>query len=392
MNDLKIFTEDIDAAALNQIYTLMAQSSFEGEKVRIMPDVHAGMGCVVGFTSTMTDKVIPNIIGVDIGCGMLTAELGALDVDYAALDEYIKSHIPAGSKVRKEANGEDLINSLYCRKELRNMDRLVGSIGTLGGGNHFIEVDSDEDGNKYLVIHSGSRNLGMQVASIYQKTAVATCKNASMSEREALIASYKRDGRIADIPDALEALTKKYAYKTKIPAELCYLDGDELVAYMHDMRICQQFAKRNRKKIADDIIAHLGVKKFEIFETVHNFIGDDNIIRKGAVPAYKGQKLLIPMNMRDGCLLCEGLGNEDWNFSAPHGAGRLLSRGEAKQLITVKEFKAAMQGIFTTTADASTIDESPMAYKPAAEIMELIKPTAKLVKVIKPAYNFKAAE
>ncbi len=392
MYDLKIFTEDIDTVALNQIYTLLAQSSFAGESVRIMPDVHAGMGCVVGFTSTMSDKVIPTVIGVDIGCGMLTTELGALDIDYAALDGFIKAHIPAGSKVRKETNGEDLIKSLYCFKELRNMDRLVGSIGSLGGGNHFIEVDADENGGKYLVIHSGSRNLGMQVAHIYQKIAVSLCKNASMQEREELIARLKKEGKVDMIPDALEELTKKYAYKTKIPAELCYLDGAELEAYMHDMRICQEFAKRNRRRIADDIIAHLGLKRCETFETVHNFIGDDNIIRKGAVPAYKGQKLLIPMNMRDGCLVCEGLGNPDWNFSAPHGAGRLLSRGEAKQLITVKEFKEAMGGIYTTTADASTLDESPMAYKPAAEIMELIKPTAKLLNVIKPVYNFKAAE
>ncbi len=392
MYDLKIFTENVDAVALNQIYTLLAQSSFSGERVRIMPDVHAGMGCVVGFTSTMSDKVIPTVIGVDIGCGMLTVELGAADIDYAALDGFIKSHIPAGSKVRKEANGEDLIKSLYCFKDLRNMDRLVGSIGSLGGGNHFIEVDADEDGGKYLVIHSGSRNLGMQVASIYQKSAASACKNASLSEREELISRLKKEGRVDAIPDALEQLTKKYAYKTKIPAELCYLDGDLLEAYMHDMRICQAFAKRNRGKISDDIVAYLGVKPRETFETVHNFIGDDNIIRKGAVPAYKGQKLLIPMNMRDGCLVCEGLGNADWNFSAPHGAGRLLSRSEAKQLISVKEFKDAMQGVYTTTANASTIDESPMAYKPAAEIAELIKPTAKLLKIIRPVYNFKAAE
>lgn len=392
MYDLKIFTQDVDGVALNQIYTLMAQTSFEKERVRIMPDVHAGMGCVVGFTSTMSDKVIPNIIGVDIGCGMLTAELGSIDVDLAALDSFIKAKIPAGSRVRKESNGEELIKSLFCFKNLRNMDRLVGSIGSLGGSNHFIEVDADEEGRKYLVIHSGSRNLGMQMASIYQKTAVTLCKSVAFEERDATIAALKAQGRIDEIPDALEALTKKYAYKTKIPAELCYLDDDQLAAYIHDMRICQEFAVRNRKKISDDILNFLGIRNAESFETVHNFIGDDNIIRKGAVPAYEGQKLLIPMNMRDGCLLCEGLGNADWNFSAPHGAGRLLSRGEAKQLLSVEEFHAAMQGIYTTTADASTIDESPMAYKPAAEIMELIRPTAKLVKVIKPVYNFKAAE
>lgn len=390
--DLKIYADNIEPVALNQIYTLLAQPTFLGEKVRIMPDVHAGLGCVVGFTSTMKDKVIPNIIGVDIGCGMLCVELGKVDISFPALDDFIKGHIPSGSEVRREVLGTDLINALYCKKSLRNMDRLEGSLGTLGGGNHFIEVDVDDKGNYYLVIHTGSRNLGLQVANIYQKMAVESCKKVAESERVALIERLKKENRHQEIPDELKKLTDKYAYKSKIPADLCYLDGEEMEKYMHDMRICQEFAVRNRKKIADEIIAFLNIRKFSSFETVHNFIDDKGIIRKGAVPAHLGQKILIPMNMRDGCLVCIGKGNEDWNCSAPHGAGRICSRSEAKKLLSVEEFQNAMEGIYTTTATESTLDEAPQAYKPAQSIMNLISPTAEIIEVIKPVYNFKAAE
>ena len=390
--DLKIYADNIEPVALNQIYTLLAQPTFLGEKVRIMPDVHAGLGCVVGFTSTMKDKVIPNIIGVDIGCGMLCVELGKVDISFPALDDFIKGHIPSGSEIRREVLGTDLINALYCKKSLRNMDRLEGSLGTLGGGNHFIEVDVDDKGNYYLVIHTGSRNLGLQVANIYQKMAVDSCKKVAESERVALIERLKKENRHQEIPDELKKLTDKYAYKSKIPADLCYLDGEEMEKYMHDMRICQEFAVRNRKKIADEIIAFLKIRKFSSFETVHNFIDDKGIIRKGAVPAHLGQKILIPMNMRDGCLVCIGKGNEDWNCSAPHGAGRICSRSEAKKLLSVEEFQNAMEGIYTTTATESTLDEAPQAYKPAQSIMNLISPTAEIIEVIKPVYNFKAAE
>lgn len=390
--DLKIYADNIEPVALNQIYTLLAQPTFLGEKVRIMPDVHAGLGCVVGFTSTMKDKVIPNIIGVDIGCGMLCVELGKVDISFPALDDFIKGHIPSGSEVRREVLGTDLINALYCKKSLRNMDRLEGSLGTLGGGNHFIEVDVDDKGNYYLVIHTGSRNLGLQVANIYQKMAVESCKKVAESERVALIERLKKENRHQEIPDELKKLTDKYAYKSKIPADLCYLDGEEMEKYMHDMRICQEFAVRNRKKIADEIIAFLNIRKFSSFETVHNFIDDKGIIRKGAVPAHLGQKILIPMNMRDGCLVCIGKGNEDWNCSAPHGAGRICSRSEAKKLLSVEEFQNAMEGIYTTTATESTLDEAPQAYKPAQSIMNLISPTAEIIEIIKPVYNFKAAE
>lgn len=391
-HNLKIFTENVEAEAVNQIYNLITQEPFLGQQVRIMPDVHCGMGCVVGFTSTMGDKIIPNVIGVDIGCGMFTAELGKIDVDYRALDEFIKQNIPAGANCRKEADGEDIIKSLRCFKELRNFDRLYGSLGTLGGGNHFIEVDADVDGNKYLVIHSGSRNLGMQVAKIYQKRAVEACKNAAADEREQVIAQLKSQGRQGDIPQALAQVSAKYAYKTKIPADLCYLEGTDMQNYMHDMRLCQQFAVRNRKKMADLILKHLKVFKCVCFETVHNFIDEYNIVRKGAISARKGQKVIIPMNMRDGCLICTGKGNGDWNQSAPHGAGRLYSRSESKQRFTVEEFADAMRGIYTTTANVSTLDESPMAYKPMQEILSLISDTVEVIKIIKPQYNFKASE
>lgn len=391
-HDLQIFTDNIAAEAVNQIYTLIGQAPFEGQRIRIMPDAHAGLGCVVGFTSTMGDKVIPNVIGVDIGCGMYTAELGQIEIDYRQLDNFIKKNIPAGPNYLKEVDGEDIIKKLRCFKELRNFDRLYGSLGTLGGGNHFIEVDADESGNKYLVIHSGSRNLGLQVAKIYQRIAVDACKNAAVSEREQVIAELKKQNRQGDIPQAIEAVNAKYACRTKIPADLCYLDGSDRDDYINDMRLCQQFAARNREKMASKILSFLKVFKYASFETVHNFIDEYNVIRKGAIPAHKGQKVLIPMNMRDGCLVCIGKGNDDWNQSAPHGAGRLYSRSQSKEMFTLDEFQSVMQGIFTTTVNQSTLDESPMAYKPMEEIVSLISPTVDIVKIIKPQYNFKAGE
>lgn len=392
MADLKIFTDNIEPLAVNQIYELLVQSSFKDQKVRIMPDVHAGAGCVVGFTSTMGDKIIPNVIGVDIGCGMRTVMLGNINIDLEGLDNFIKANIPAGSDFCREENGRDLIEGLYVYKELRDLPRLFGSIGSLGGGNHFIEVDVDDKGDKYLVIHTGSRNLGMQVASIYQKMAVRDCKECAVDERNAVTQKLKSEGKIAEIPDAIKAVNAKYAYRSKIPNALCYLDGIHAESYLHDMRICQTFAIRNRARIAEKILRYLGLDRTEYFETIHNYIDNENIVRKGAISAKKGEKVIIPMNMRDGCFIAIGKGNSDWNNSAPHGAGRLLSRGEAKQLFTEEEFKKEMEGIYTTTADKSTIDESPMAYKPTKEIEMLISPTVEIINKIVPIYNFKASE
>lgn len=387
--DLKIFTENVDAVAVNQIYTLMAQPPFNDSRVRIMPDVHMGTGCVVGFTATLGDKVIPNVIGVDIGCGMLTVELGKIDIDLKALDDFIVENIPTGGNLRKGYSEVGFIKMLKCFDELRDLDRVYRSLGTLGGGNHFIELDRDDEGNIYLIIHTGSRNLGLQVAKLYQQKAVLACKGAADAARKAAHDRLMAQGKAAELQAELERITREYASRTKTPAEYCYFEGDECEDYLHDMRMCQDFASRNRKKIAEDIMKFLGVFKANAFETLHNFIDDEGIIRKGAIPAHKDQIMLIPMNMRDGCLIVKGKGNEDWNNSAPHGAGRLVSRGEAKELFTEKEYKEAMQGIYTTSANISTIDESPMAYKPMDEIVRLIEPTAEIVKIIKPIYNLK---
>lgn len=392
MYDLKIFTDIIEPSAVNQIYELISTPAFKNAKVRIMPDAHSGTGCVVGFTSTSAEKVVPGVIGGDIGCGMLTAKLGKIDIDYPLLDDFIKNKIPFGSDYFKRSGSTEFTEKLVCKKELKDLERLYGSLGTLGGGNHFIEIDVDKAGKKYLVIHSGSRNLGLQVAKIYSKKAINYCKNAALSERDALIKEYTERNEQDKIPDALKALTEKHAEKSKLRPEHCFLENAELAAYMHDMRICQAFAEKNRQIICQRITSFLGVYKFESFESVHNYIDDKGIIRKGAVAAHKGQKLIIPMNMRDGCLLCEGLGNADWNESAPHGAGRLYGRGEAKKLFTVEEYAEKMRGVYTTTANASTIDESPMAYKPIEQITERIKDTVKIIELLTPEYNFKAAD
>ncbi|MBO5328531.1 MAG: RtcB family protein [Clostridia bacterium] len=390
--DVLIFTENVEPEAVNQIYTLAAAAPFENQKIRIMPDVHVGTGCVVGFTSTLSDKIIPNVLGVDLGCGMLCVELGKVDFSLADLDCFIRAKIPHGSGYRKENNAENLIKKLNCFNLLKDFPRLYGSLGTLGGGNHFIEVDEDEDKNRYLIIHSGSRNIGLQVAKIYQKMAIEDCKFCAEEEKKEKIAELNKLGKPEDIPGAIAKITAKYAHKTKICAELCYLEGENMQDYLHDLKICQEFAALNRKKMAEDILKFLKIYKYSCFETVHNFIDIDNVIRKGAIPARKGQKVLIPMNMRDGCVIAEGLGNAEWNNSAPHGAGRILKRSEVKQLFSIDEYKEQMRGIYSSTVSESTIDESPMAYKPCEEILKLISPTVKILKVIKPVYNFKSAE
>ena len=390
--DLKIFTENIEPEAVNQIYTLISQAPFEGCRVRIMPDVHSGAGCVVGFTAQLKDKIIPNVLGVDLGCGMLVCELGKSNFSLSELDAFIKAKIPYGSNFRSDVGGEPLVKKLLCYGELRDFERLYGSLGTLGGGNHFIEVDEDGDGARYLVIHSGSRNLGLQVAKIYQKLAVNECKFCAVSEREDVAKTLKAQGRQDEIPAVFEEITKKYAHKTKIPEKLCYLEGQKMQDYLHDLKLCQEFASMNRRKMAEDILKFLKIHRFTSFETVHNYLDDDGVIRKGSIAAHKGQRVIIPMNMRDGCIIAVGKGNEDWNFSAPHGAGRCLSRGEAKQLISMEEYRESMKSVYSTTVCEGTLDESPMAYKPADEIMRLISPTVEIEKVIKPIYNFKAGE
>lgn len=400
MSDLKIFTENIEPQALNQIYTLIKQPAFADCKVRIMPDVHAGAGCVIGFTANLGDKVIPNIVGVDIGCGMLTVELGNIDIDLAKLDEVIRKYVPNGRNVHETEDNfsESIIRQLYCKDSLKNVDWLKRSCGTLGGGNHFIEVDVDESGSKYLVIHSGSRNIGKQVAEIYQQMAIDDLSDLNSLEEETkeLIEDYKRTGRQKDIQRGIAELKRKFQPKLSVPKELSYLTGEHREMYLHDMKLCQEFAKVNRITIADQILIHsFGhfTDFYNTFETIHNYIEHDtNIVRKGAVSAKEDETVLIPINMRDGCIIGKGKGNADWNYSAPHGAGRIMSRSKAKETVSLEEFEQSMKGIYTTSVNRSTIDESPMAYKPIEEIVANIQDTVEIVKIIKPIYNFKASE
>lgn len=397
MSDLKIFTENIEPEALNQIYTLIKQPAFEDCKVRIMPDVHAGAGCVIGFTADLGDKVIPNIVGVDIGCGMLTVELGKIDIDFEELDKAIRKRVPNGKNVHDgRVVRFDELQDLYCYRELKDTKRLERSIGTLGGGNHFIEIDTDTEGNKYLIIHSGSRNLGKQVAEHYQKLAIEIMqgKDKLFEMQEKLIADYKAQGKRKEIEKAIKELHRKFnPNPLGIPKELCYLTGKYREQYLHDMQICQKFAVKNREEMVRAILSEMGLQSISSFETIHNYIEfGSNMVRKGAISAKENEMLLIPINMRDGCIIGVGKGNEDWNCSAPHGAGRIMSRSKAKELVSLEEFERSMEGIYTTSVNQSTIDESPMVYKPIDEIVENIKDTVKIVKIIKPIYNFKASE
>lgn len=399
MSDLKIFTDNIEPEALNQIYELIKQPAFEDCKVRIMPDVHAGKGCVIGFTADLGDKVIPNIVGVDIGCGMGVLELGNIDIDFVELDDIVRKYVPCGMNVHDKEQGrvtENIVNRLYCKDRLRNVDWIKRSLGTLGGGNHFIEIDIDNEGNKYLIIHSGSRNLGKQVAEIYQQMAIDDTSGRSNFKEDSvnLIREYKANGREKEISKAIKELREKY--ENNVPKELSYLVGEHREMYLHDMKLCQEFARINRMEMLSTISHYIGWetdKSTQMFETIHNYIEHEtNMVRKGAISAKQGEKVLIPLNMRDGCIIGIGKGNPDWNYSAPHGAGRIMSRSKAKENISLSDFENSMCGIYTTSVNQSTIDESPMAYKPAKEILENIKDTVDVVKVIKPVYNFKASE
>lgn len=396
-HDLKIFAKTVDDKALEQINTLMAQPAFSDCKVRIMPDVHAGAGCVIGFTADLGDKVIPNIVGVDIGCGMLCVPIGYTPVDFEKLDSVIRAYVPSGMNVNDSVLKEFDFENLACFRNLKNLDWIQRSVGSLGGGNHFIEVDADEDGNHYLVIHTGSRNLGKQVAEIYQDWAISRmCGKEKFKEMsDNLIAEYKAAGKEKQISHGLKMLKTMYSPEMSVPKELCYLDGDARAMYLADMRFCQNFAHWNRILIARMICEHMGwpVKPDGMFETIHNYIDhDSNIVRKGAISAKKGELVLIPINMRDGCIIGRGKGNEDWNCSAPHGAGRIMSRIEAKRTIALDDYADTMNGIYTTSVCCETIDEAPQAYKPMQEILDCIGDTVEIEQIIKPVYNFKAAE
>lgn len=397
-NNAKVFTDNIEKEAIEQLRELCNQPFIEGCKVRIMPDTHKGSGCVIGFTADLGDKVIPNIVGVDIGCGMLTVSLGKIDIDLEILDEIINKYIPSGKKTHEGRTVKfEKLQELKCFRSLKNSKRIERSIGTLGGGNHFIEVDKGEDGNLYLVIHSGSRNLGTQVADLYQNLAIDLCagKEDYFIKRDEIIRVFKEQGRRKEIEKELKKLKKQYdELMPSYPRDLCFLTGKYREEYLHDMNICQEYATLNRNVMGEIILNKLlgkGLKEFESFTTIHNYINfKDNIIRKGSVSAYEGEKLLIPINMRDGSLICIGKGNEDWNYSAPHGAGRIMSRTKAKEKINYEEYKKAMEGIYSTSVTEETIDEAPMAYKSMKEIRENISESVDVIGIIKPIYNFKA--
>lgn len=391
-NKAKVFTDVIEDAAAAQIKAMCDFAPFKGCKIRIMPDVHAGAGCTIGTTMTIRDKVVPNMVGVDIGCGMELAELKEREIDFDKLDQLIREKIPSGMNCRKSRHSYAEKIDLSALKCYAHIDETlaVHSIGTLGGGNHFIEVDADEEGKKYLVVHSGSRHLGWEVAKFYQSEAYRSLCGNSADQIGAMIARLKAEGKSKEIQSAIE---KAKAGRADIDPDMAYLSGKLFDDYIHDMKIVQRFAVINRQAMVDEIVQGMGFSVADGFTTIHNYIDTDAmILRKGAVSAKKGERLLIPINMRDGSLLCEGKGNEDWNESAPHGAGRLFSRSKAFATLTVEEFERQMTGIYTTCVGKGTLDESPMAYKNLEDIVDNIVPAVRIVKRILPVYNFKAGE
>ena len=394
MKDLKIFTDNIDEIALKQIDELLEQEAFKNSKVRIMPDVHVGKGCVIGFTGDLGDKVIPNIVGVDIGCGLYCANLGKIDIDYEKLDEFINENIPSGMNVNDRIIEDFDIKQLYCYDDLKHYSWIKKSVGSLGGGNHFIEIDKDEEDNKYLVIHTGSRNLGSQVADLYQDLADKIINhgyNDYLTKKQEVIKTYKELGKQKEIQSKLNELQKEFERdKNIIPKDIAYLEGKDREAYLHDMKLCQEFAVLNRYTIANTIAEYMNFNIDDSFESVHNYISfEDNIVRKGAISAKKGEKVIIPINMKDGCILGYGKGNDDWNNSTPHGAGRIMSRKQARERISMDEYEKSMENIYTTSVNEFTIDEAPFVYKTLDEILEHIGDTVEVEKIIKPVYNFK---
>lgn len=398
-NTAKVFTDVIDETSLKQIQLLCNQEFTAGEKIRLMPDVHAGAGCTIGTTMTIKDKIVPNLVGVDIGCGMETLVIHkdsdvAKNFNGAVLDKIIRKNIPCGFDIRKKAHDFVLEVEWNKVKGKYTKNRAILSLGTLGGGNHFIEADKDDEGNLYIVVHSGSRHAGLEIAEYYQEMAWNQLNQKTKADLDAMIAELKATGRQSEIEE--KRIEMNAQIKTAIPKDLAYVSGYLFDDYINDMKIMQHFAALNRKAMIDSISIGLRIKKedlIEQFTTIHNYIDIENmILRKGAVSAKKGEKLLIPINMRDGSLVCIGKGNEDWNCSAPHGAGRVMSRMKAKRQLRMEEFKAQMSGIYSTTVSKATLDEAPMAYKTMDDIVNNINPTAHIEKIIKPIFNFKAAE
>ena len=393
-NKAIIYASTIEEVALKQIESVCDLEIFKDSKIRIMPDVHAGAGCTIGTTMTLKNAAVPNMVGVDIGCGMEVVQIKEKEIDFEKLDFLIKTMIPHGREVRKKTHpfARNInIKELRCIKDINHLIKESRAIGSLGGGNHFIEVDKDDENNLYIVVHSGSRHLGKEVAEIYQEKAYKQLHKVSEKDIQKMIIDYKANGKEKEIQSKLEEM-KKLNF-SDIPKELSYCTNDLFDDYIHDMKIMQKFADLNRKAMMEIIIDGMNLTIVDQFTTIHNYIDTDNmILRKGAVSAKKNEKLLIPINMRDGSLICIGKGNPDWNYSAPHGAGRLMSRSQAFKTLDVEEFKKQMAGIYTSTANIKTLDESPMAYKTMDDIVANIGPTAEIIKIIKPIYNFKAEE
>ena len=393
VNTAICYANVIEEEAIEQIRRMCDYEFTAGSRIRIMPDVHAGAGCTIGTTMTVVDKAVPNIVGVDIGCGMYTVNLGKSTLDFEKLDE-AAHYIPSGMNVWEGRQERFDLQELRCYRSLRDTKRLERSLGTLGGGNHFIEVDEAADGTKYLVIHSGSRNLGKQVAELYQRLAIDLNKGKEtyFKQRDEIIRTLKEQGRRKEIQAALEQIywDKK---ESTMPEDLCFLYGEYLADYLYDVEICQRFARRNREKMAEILLERTGITGGEAFHTIHNYIDtEEMILRKGAIAAHAGEKVLIPINMRDGSVLAVGKGNEEWNYSAPHGAGRIMSRRTAKEQLSLEEYRETMKGVYTTSVNESTLDEAPMAYKSLEDIIDVIRDSVDIIDVMKPIYNFKASD
>ena len=398
-NEAEVFTENIDKETISQIKQLLDQEFVKNSNIRVMPDCHKGAGCVIGTTMTIKDKIVPNLVGVDIGCGVLCVELGDIDLNLDKIDDFIKNNIPHGFNINNKAVVDyiDEILKIRCINNIKKKpEEFNRALGSLGGGNHFIEIDKDDFNNKYLVIHSGSRNLGLQVAKHYQDVGYNNLNynNGELEEKsKEIIESYKKSGKKKKIEKELKKLKESLKIESKIPKDLCYVQGQDLDDYLHDMDIVQRYASKNRELMAEKIVEFIGLdyESLNKFESIHNYIEVDKyMLRKGAISAYEGEDVLIPINMRDGVIIGKGKGNPNWNYSAPHGAGRILSRAEAKNKIHMNDYKASMKDIFTTCVNVSTLDEAPQAYKPIEEIINNITDTVDIKKIIKPIYNFKS--
>lgn len=390
------YATNIEDECVEQIRQMLDMPFAEEANTAIMPDAHFGIGCTIGTTMKVNDKIVPNLVGVDIGCGMLTADLGHKAVNLAEFDEACHQ-IPSGRVVWEGRRERFDLEELRCYRNLRDTKRMGRSLGTLGGGNHFIEIDKASDGMQRLVIHSGSRNLGKQVADYYQKLAVQlhSGKEEFFQRKQELIKTYKAQGRRSELSDVIKALHVEYFGSPKepdTPKDLCWLYGTYMDDYLHDVQICQEFAKRNRERMMIEILERTGLDASSEFHTIHNYIDtDEMVLRKGAIAAHKNEIVLIPLNMRDGSVLAKGKGNREWNDSAPHGAGRVMSRHDAKANLNMDDYKAAMEGIYSTSICESTIDEAPAAYKPIEDIIEPIADAVDIIDVMKPIYNFKAS-